>query len=177
MHRRLIGLISALALLLVVFPLTTAAATPNIARISSTTYLDTSGSENESLCETAFSTINIGASYSGVGEALGGSGAGELEIFVTYGSFVVRGEVQVNGEPVTIVGGGTLNCFLPGYAMVQGDFAITGGSFEPGAVAALEPGEQVVGMFTGSITDGVHPRQGRVSLTFVEGETTPEPPV
>jgi len=166
MRLRLLAIVSALLVAIVAFPFVATAQTTNIARISSTTYYDMTGSGVNLCSEEAI--IEAIVSYSGIGAELGGNGTGELEIYASSDFFEFGGYLEVGGETVYVEGGGSLFCVLPGMAIVSGEFIMYGDEPIESAPTALqiEEGEVVCGSLTGSIQDGAHPRQGRVSLTL-----------
>ena len=175
MRRRLLGVVAVIALLLVVFPIAATAQTSNTARITSTSYLDGAGSETDPLCEQT-STITTTVNYSGLGPELGGSGTGELTIDVEAGSVAIFGTIDIDGSPATIEAFGGVTCLLGSFGFVQGEITVFGGEIVNGEVGALalEEGEVVVGTFSGTLTDGVHPRQGRLFL-MLSGELIEDP--
>ena len=172
MRVRLFAVVTALLLLVVALPFTATAAAPNVGRVSSSSYVDLAGSETLPLCGSPQQTpanFTIGVNYSGTGDLLGGTGSGTLNV-TTFGTFMnFNGEIEIGGQPATIVGGASMMCFTSGYAILMfGGFNVFGGGISSFGIGtqALEPGDIVCGDLVGTMSDGVHPNQGRLSLTF-----------
>jgi len=167
-HKRIMSMLVAVAIMLLAVPLVATAATPDIARISATSYKDLSRSRTAAaLCardDAGTPSILTTVRYSGTGEDLGGNGTGVLNFAISGSTFEMSGEVVVNRELKTITGSGTLSCLFGGLAVVSGQFVAEG---ESGTV---------YGNLMGSITDGAHPSQGSVSLTLTQTEAPEEEP-
>lgn len=173
-YRRLFGVLVVVALMLTAVPLVATAATPNIARVSAVTYRDMAGSETDSLCAVPTvpptgPSITTTIGYSGTGAELGGNGTGQMSITLNGSTFDLSGQATVNGKTLTITGTGSLQCIMSGYALVTGAFNASATS---GSVTAAAPAG-VSGSLLGYISDGVHPSQGRVSLTLREEAAAP----
>ena len=169
MRVRLFAIVAALLLLATALPFTATAAAPNIGRISGTSYVDGNGNETLPLCGFAERPYTIGFNYSGSGDQLGGTGSGELTVFVAGSFLFFNGPIEIGGQPAFILGSATVMCPLSGYAILSGLYSIVvGGSVIPtGFVSqALEPGDNVCGSIFGTMSDGVHRNQGRLSLTL-----------
>lgn len=170
MRMRLLAIVSAMLVAIVAFPFAATAQSSNVARISATSYLDSSSGIN--LCNTEIE-IEAVVLYNGNGPVLGGTGTGDVRIIANTSYFEINGTLEVGGETVSIYGGGVVFCLLPGLAMVYGDFFIYADEQMMPVAQPLQVGDDdtVCGGMVGTLQDGTHPRQGRVSLTLTGAAT------
>ena len=150
---RLIVCLVALLTALAALPFSASAATPNIGRMTATSYVDLAGNETFPLCG-QYGFANVGVTYSGVGPDLGGSGSGGLELSISGPIMTYVGTVSINGTPAAIEGVAVLICTTDGSAILSGDASVN------------VDGDLLCGSLTGSLQDGVHRNQGRLSLTM-----------
>lgn len=151
LRRRFLICVMCVISALVGLPFTASAAAPNIGRISATSYVDLAGSESFPLCG-QYGFANVGVSYSGFGPDLGGAGSGALELSISGPITTFIGTVSINGDSASVEGLAAMICTTEGSAILYGDASVN------------VDGEFLCGNLSGSLTDGVHRNQGRLSL-------------
>lgn len=149
---------------LVAVPLGASAAAPATARVTTTSWQDLLGREVKGVCEAGgydidgYETlVQTTVSYSGVGSGLAGNGTGTFNIVFYEDSFRFNAKLFINGQERNLEGGAELICVLPDFAIVNGRYNFDDRSYG-------HAGDHVGGTLTGTISDGVHPSQGGVSL-------------
>lgn len=153
LRRRFLMCLTILVVTLFAFPFTASAAVPNIGRISATSYVDLAGSESFPLCG-QYGFANVGVSYSGVGPDLRGAGSGALELSISGPITTFIGTVSIKGESASVEGLAAMICTTEGSAILYGDASIN------------VDGDFLCDSLSGSLNDGVHRNQGRLSLTM-----------
>jgi len=172
MRRQLLGVLVAMVVLLMALPLTASAANNTATvRLTASSYTDLSGRETDSLCAVPSGgprQIAATISVHSVG-ALRGSGTLDATVTLYGTSFDLVGEGSMNGFPIGFgIYGVPMTCVLPDYAVVA--YSQSGNQ-----VSAAQSTILTAISIIGTMSDGVHPSQGSISLTIISSATSGSP--